>query len=117
MSLIELPARRPAWVYRAYCKHGGLLYVGITGALSRRLAQHRKHKPWWRHEVARVIAYQFPDRASARRAELAAITYDQPFYNVEGVIPNAQYDANRWANEFGTYSLPSRYFEYQAEAI
>jgi len=35
------------FLYRCYDRSGALLYVGITDALGRRMAQHASDKPWW----------------------------------------------------------------------
>lgn len=105
MTVIDFPVPDPTWVYQLYCKHGGLLYVGIAYNLERRLKQHRGDKPWW-PEVAKIDAYQFPTRMAAREAELAAITVRQPFYNVADVEPCDQANADAWKQLVEPWELP-----------
>lgn len=96
---------RPTWVYLMNCSHGGLLYVGITYDLDRRIAEHRKNQDWW-PEVEGIYAWQFPTRGLARRMELDVILYRQPLYNVEGVSEYDQYHADPLAGR--RIGLPSR---------
>lgn len=68
-------------LYRFYGHAGQLLYIGITRDPSSRWAQHSSDKQWW-HEVQRIAIQAFPDRASARKAERAAIKSEKPHYNI-----------------------------------
>lgn len=74
------------YLYEAFCKYQGLLYVGITNDFQRRIRQHRATKDWW-PEVDCVPVSEFTDRFSARRAELATIRHDHPSHNVDGARP------------------------------
>lgn len=68
-------------LYRFYNDAGQLLYIGITRDPSARWKKHSAGKPWWT-EVRNITVQPFPDRDSALRAERAAITDEQPRYNV-----------------------------------
>lgn len=67
-------------LYRFYADDGGLLYVGITGDLSRRLRQHEKNKEWW-VSIARIEAAVYPSRMEAAFAEHDAIETENPRFN------------------------------------
>jgi len=71
----------PVALYRLYGADGTLLWVGITGSLSERFAQHAASKPWW-PDVARKTVAWCQDRSDAARAEAAAIRDEHPLYNV-----------------------------------
>lgn len=80
---------RPHALYRLLDPSGQLLYVGLTVDPGQRLVQHRGGKPWW-SEVATITVEQHPDRASAMRAEAAAIAAESPRYNIApGATPAA----------------------------
>lgn len=66
------------FVYRAYDATGRLLYVGCSVDVERRMEQHGH---WWRRLAARVTWVQYPDYASGRAAEAAAIVAEAPVYN------------------------------------
>lgn len=76
------PADEPTWVYRCYCSHYGLLYVGVAADVRRRLHQHTS-KPWWPH-VEYVLAERFASRAAALEVEAHTIRYDRPQHNIAG---------------------------------
>lgn len=70
----------PTVLYRFYGSDDALLYVGITRGMQRRFTEH-SHKPWW-PEVARAATELYPTRMAAAIAEHAAITSENPRYNV-----------------------------------
>jgi predicted GIY-YIG superfamily endonuclease len=70
-------------VYHAHDGRGRLLYVGMTGDLPGRLAQHAEHADWW-GELTDLRLERFPDRASAAEAELRAIAAARPWHNRKG---------------------------------
>jgi hypothetical protein len=77
-------------LYRLYDEGGTLLYVGITNSITTRFTAHAKTQPWW-SEVAGCRVEFYPDRAALERAELDAIRFDRPRYNVRGsAIPRPQ---------------------------
>jgi predicted GIY-YIG superfamily endonuclease len=77
----ELPPLDGTVLYRLYAEDGELLYVGITEHPERRLRHHALKKEWW-PEVARQEVRSYQTRADAARAEHAAITRENPRYNV-----------------------------------
>lgn len=68
-------------LYRAFDAEGTLLYVGISGSVVRRLAEHSKDKEWW-SEVTDVKVEHFATRADAIAAEAVAISCESPRHNV-----------------------------------
>lgn len=69
----------PTVVYRFFDVEGTLLYVGLSGRLADRLELHRR-KDWWQ-KVATIAVAHYPDRASAREAELLALEFEAPRFN------------------------------------
>lgn len=81
------------YLYRAFCEHGGLLYVGITTDYNRRLRQHAFGSEWW-SETERVTVIRYRTRWAARRAERYIIEHHHPLYNVAGrpmLPPDAEF--------------------------
>lgn len=68
-------------VYTIRDESGAVLYVGMTGRLGQRLADHARSKPWFTPSVA-VAVEHLPDRASAARVEARRIRELQPIHNV-----------------------------------
>ena len=58
-----------------------LLYVGVTGDVHRRLAQHRRRQPWGT-EVTHVSAQRFAYLDLALEAERVAVLTESPVHNV-----------------------------------
>jgi predicted GIY-YIG superfamily endonuclease len=67
-------------VYRCFSEGGQLLYVGTTGNLGRRLAEHAQ-KIWFL-EVRGITLEWFPDEVRALAAERRAIFVERPKYNL-----------------------------------
>lgn len=82
---VELGEEVPTVLYRLYASKDFLLYVGITGNLANRLAQHAAEKNWW-PEVVRKTVVLYPSRAEAKAAETAAIHEERPVYNVRDAV-------------------------------
>lgn len=78
------PIDGPTWVYAAFCEHNGLLYVGVARDVPARIKQHRKDKPWWRAEVADVVANLYPTRREALAVEAHYIAMSRPLHNIAG---------------------------------
>ena len=73
--------REPSYVlYRFYDVEHVLLYVGVTGKLSRRIKQHESTKSWW-HKVASIKIERFPSQTDVFAAEKFAIVTEGPIYN------------------------------------
>ena len=86
VSETEIGDEIPSTVlYRLFDAAGSLLYVGVTGDLRGRLAQHAADKPWW-SQVARKTVTWYGSRSDALRAETAAIFNEHPRYNVAGIF-------------------------------
>ena len=71
-------------VYRMFDKPGNLLYVGITGVMTRRVVEQGR-KPW-ASEVKMITLEWHPSRAQAEKAELTAIRTENPRYNIAGKV-------------------------------
>lgn len=72
-------ANLPHWLYIFRDSAGAVLYVGCTAYLGRRMTAHHGDKAWWA-EIATVEAQVYPNRASGRIAEIAAIREHLPRY-------------------------------------
>lgn len=82
-------ARRPdipVAVYRMYSAQGELLYVGQSALPQNRLMQHRLGADWVR-EVATITVAWFDSRKDATEAEMAAIKFEGPRFNLEHFMP------------------------------
>jgi predicted GIY-YIG superfamily endonuclease len=70
-------------LYRLFDANDQLLYVGVARNPDVRWATHSQSKPWWSSVERRAVEWH-DDRASAERAELAAIRMEKPLHNVVG---------------------------------
>lgn len=77
----------PTWVYQALCNHGLPLYVGMARDVPRRIAQHRRDKPWWDGDVWAVVADLYGSRDLAADVERKQIKLLHPLRNIEGREP------------------------------
>ena len=68
-------------LYRAYSEEGELLYVGISLSAISRLTQHR-HTSEWFARLHTLRIEHFETTAEAMQAERAAITAEQPLFNI-----------------------------------
>lgn len=71
-------------LYRAYGRHGELLYIGCTSNLEQRMAAHRATSKWWHLHIAIMTFDIGDDKATAFAAEAAAIVMEQPSHNRQG---------------------------------
>lgn len=55
---IPVPADDETYVYRAYCRCGELLYVGLTSYLFGRMTSHRRTAAPWEMRVARLECWR-----------------------------------------------------------
>jgi predicted GIY-YIG superfamily endonuclease len=68
------------YVYRLYGDDGQLWYIGFTGNVAERLANHRSsRKPWARY--ARYRATEYDSYEDALAGERQAIHDEQPLFN------------------------------------
>ncbi|WP_309318867.1 GIY-YIG nuclease family protein [Streptomyces salinarius] len=75
----------PTAVYRLRDRAGRMLYIGMTNNPEQRWYFHeRRH--WW-HQVTDRDVQWYPDRATARRMEAAAIKSEAPLHNSVHVEP------------------------------
>lgn len=105
------------YVYRCYEADGGLLYVGCTQDVDRRLSEHRRVQ-FWAPRIARVEVVSYPSAVEALAAEKTAILTEQPrfnrqYYGVRRVTWSpAQWDdyidATRYAHDIADWRLPRR---------
>ena len=68
-------------VYRCYSDQGQLLYVGETGDLGKRLADHASKL--WFVQVRGITLEWYADELEALKAERRAIHVEHPKYNVQ----------------------------------
>jgi predicted GIY-YIG superfamily endonuclease len=68
-------------VYRCYTDQGQLLYVGETGDLGKRLADHAKKL--WFVQVRGITLEWYADELEALKAERRAIHVEHPKYNIQ----------------------------------
>jgi hypothetical protein len=71
-------------LYRYFNSEGQLLYVGITGDNTKRQSQHRRNSFWF-GEIASATFDHFDNREEALEAEAAAIRYEKPANNIQGI--------------------------------
>ena len=71
--------RSATFVYQFWNDRGECLYIGASKSLTSRFSSHQA-KRWW-HEVRRIEADWYPNRAAALDAEQEAIIEHQPLYN------------------------------------
>lgn len=77
----------PRWkkgpcVYRCFDAYGDLLYVGSSGNVNLRVAQHRLHAPWF-SQVDRIAVQPHETREAAFSAESEAIKAEGPVINIK----------------------------------
>lgn len=75
-------------LYRFYDESGRLLYVGMTGNLPQRIADHEVKR--WYTLVAEIKIEWFPHKAAARLAERRAISGERPRYNIADRKPPSE---------------------------
>jgi predicted GIY-YIG superfamily endonuclease len=76
----------PTILYRAYCRCGVLLYIGVTINLLRRLGTHAAQNAHWAVRVVRWEWETYPRRDFAELAEKTAINTERPVHNRAGVL-------------------------------
>lgn len=72
----------PHFVYRVFDAADTLLYIGCTRTPHSRFKQH-KSKAAWYPKAHHAEWTAFPNFATARAAESAAICADRPLFNIE----------------------------------
>lgn len=75
------PLTDGTYLYRAYCRCGDLLYVGISYHLFSRLGQHAAMFSAWEPRMARLEWEYYRDRHTAQAAERHLIATLQPRFN------------------------------------
>ena len=81
---ITLQPPGEAYVYRAYCKCGDLLYVGITNDIFTRVTAHRRTGAEWERKAVRLDWDVYRTRVLAEAVEEHLIKTLHPIYNVSG---------------------------------
>lgn len=108
-------------VYRCYSDSGQLLYVGETGDLGKRLADHAKKL--WFVQVRGITLEWYADELEALKAERRAIHIEHPKYNKvhrqTTSVQVAQLKPKRKAAKHSTRTvrLPKSQEATQAEAL
>jgi hypothetical protein len=83
----EREMRGEAWVYLAYSfLPDGLLYVGSTCDLRRRLMEHRRTGEWFGLATT-IFAFPQPNPVAARAVEARLIWHEGPGWNRAGRRP------------------------------
>lgn len=81
------PATDQTYVYRAYCAHDTLLYVGVTNDLTRRMAHHLQKSRHWYRNMARLEWELYRTRREALNVEDRLIRTQYPVHNKSGRVP------------------------------
>jgi predicted GIY-YIG superfamily endonuclease len=68
-------------LYRFFDAQDRLLYVGITGDVTKRWRDHHRQKPWMK-DVARATLTHYGSREELAVAEVQAIQTERPVHNV-----------------------------------
>lgn len=69
-------------IYRMFDEEGGLLYVGTSAHMGKRLSSHAEKR--WFLLVATITVEWFPNTEAAERAEADAIAAEHPRINIAG---------------------------------
>ena len=100
---------RLIYVYRCFDGSGGLLYVGMTNNLVRRIRTHQRSQ--WIWDVEALTAETYPDRTTAAAAERLAIRTENPRWNVKqslaersALLEHWQIEATRYKPEWPCHS-------------
>lgn len=83
---MAMPRQAQTSLYRCYDKRGILLYVGISATALSRMQRHL-YRGGWSLSARSVTIEPFRNRAAAQRAELRAIAYEHPKFN----LPSARW--------------------------
>ena len=84
-------------LYRFYDGNDNLLYIGITGFMPRRAAQHARKSEWHRF-ATRVELQHFESRQEALKAETTAIRNEMPAYNIAGSNQHLEDESEHFHN-------------------
>ena len=76
-----------AYVYRAYCRCGDLLYVGVTNDIFSRMTAHRRTNAAWELKLARLEWDRYRTRNEAERVERHLISTLSPSHNIVNAGP------------------------------
>lgn len=68
-------------LYRIFDGDGALLYIGATTSLATRIASHAQTQPWW-DEASEIKLKRFETFEELAKAEVLAIEFEHPKYNV-----------------------------------
>jgi predicted GIY-YIG superfamily endonuclease len=101
----EIGAEIPTALYRFFDADGKLLYVGVTGDLRTRFAQHASVKSWW-SDVARKTVAWHATRARALAAEAEAIAAEEPEHNIAEICAALRPRADRHRMQPLTFRPP-----------
>ena len=75
-----------AYVYRAYCRCGDLLYIGVTNDIFTRMTAHRRTHADWERRLARLEWDRYRTRTEAERVERHLISTLNPSHNTVHVV-------------------------------
>jgi len=88
------------YVYRAYCRCGDLLYVGVTGDVFYRMAGHRQDRADWELKFTRLEWDVYRTREQALRVEGHLIRTLGPLHNKQGTIYHPRPQPLPWPRAF-----------------
>lgn len=94
------------YVYRL-CDDIGVIYVGYTENPSRRMQEHRRSKPWFRH-VRSVELSRYNTKLEALREEAMSILFGERLHNKQ-LHPRLAREAFRDARAGISYPLIEQY--------
>jgi predicted GIY-YIG superfamily endonuclease len=96
--------RTAPYVYRVY-DADGLIYIGSTNRLWRRLEEHRRDT-WWAETVVKVNATLCRTIEDARRAERQAILDEVPRWNLNDLRPRLRFfNRDQWDDYLQRFAL------------
>lgn len=78
------------YVYRAYCRCGDLLYVGITNDIFTRMTAHRRTRAEWELKMIRLEWDHYRTRRDAARVEQRLIATLYPLYNTVHAVKRSR---------------------------
>ena len=105
-----IPTDQQTYVYRAYCRCGDLLYLGITYNLFQRFAAHRQNRPPWESRMVRLEWDLYPDRATAEAVERRLIRELHPVFNKVNAVPHSRPVPLPWPEMPTAEQLQARLF-------
>lgn len=93
------------YVYRAFCRCGDLLYIGVAENIFLRIAGHRRDKSSWEPKMVRLEWDIYRTRTEALRVEAHLIRTLGPLFNRQGAVPHPRPRPLPWPRAFSEAEL------------